>query len=300
LADNKNKGQPVNPFKRSFIAVLINLIVIIIVNLNSSAYANASLLDRLGGAFKYKPEQAATQLSPEAKGLLTKAYADIPEGGIHDYHVHLVGLGTGGQKTWLNPKLLTWKHPIHRLKTALYLSAANVNDLSQADKQYTDRLLQLVRHFGHNAKFHLLGFDHHYNKDGSINYEKSEFYTPNETVVALAEQYPEHFVATVSVHPYRKDWKQALQKWADKNITMVKWLPNAHGINASDPAIDDYYRFLKQHDMVLLTHVGEEQAVEAEEDQALGNPLLFDFVLKRTLHLPTGEKLSATIFYQRP
>lgn len=27
--------------------------------------------------------------------------------------------------------------------------------------------------------------------------------------------------------------------------------------------------------MILLTHVGEEQAVEAEEDQKLGNPLLF-------------------------
>lgn len=32
---------------------------------------------------------------------------------------------------------------------------------------------------------------------------------------------------------------------------------------------------MKKNGMILLTHVGEEQAVEAEEDQKLGNPLLF-------------------------
>lgn len=32
---------------------------------------------------------------------------------------------------------------------------------------------------------------------------------------------------------------------------------------------------MKKHGMILLTHVGEEQVVEAKEDQKLGNPLLF-------------------------
>jgi len=54
----------------------------------------------------------------------------------------------------------------------------------------------------------------------------------------------------------------------------VKWLPNAMGINPSDPKCDPFYQKMKQLDLILLSHGGEEKAVEAEEDQKLGNPLL--------------------------
>ena len=60
---------------------------------------------------------------------------------------------------------------------------------------------------------------------------------------------------------------------------MVKWLPNAMGIDAADPALDDYYATLVELDLVLLAHVGEEQAVEADELQRLGNPLRFRHAL---------------------
>jgi predicted TIM-barrel fold metal-dependent hydrolase len=55
---------------------------------------------------------------------------------------------------------------------------------------------------------------------------------------------------------------------------MVKWLPNAMGIDPADELCDSFYQKLKQLDLVLLSHGGEEKAVEAEEDQRLGNPLL--------------------------
>jgi predicted TIM-barrel fold metal-dependent hydrolase len=46
------------------------------------------------------------------------------------------------------------------------------------------------------------------------------------------------------------------------------------GINPSDPQCDPFYQKMKELDLVLLSHGGEEKAVEAEEDQKLGNPLL--------------------------
>jgi len=55
---------------------------------------------------------------------------------------------------------------------------------------------------------------------------------------------------------------------------MVKWLPNAMGIDPSDELCDPFYRKMKELGLVLLSHGGEEKAVEAEEDQRLGNPLL--------------------------
>jgi predicted TIM-barrel fold metal-dependent hydrolase len=46
------------------------------------------------------------------------------------------------------------------------------------------------------------------------------------------------------------------------------------GIDPSDPQCDPFYQKMKELDLILLSHGGEEKAVEAEEDQKLGNPLL--------------------------
>ena len=46
------------------------------------------------------------------------------------------------------------------------------------------------------------------------------------------------------------------------------------GIDPSDERCDPFYRKMKALDLALLSHGGEEKAVEAEEDQRLGNPLL--------------------------
>jgi len=49
---------------------------------------------------------------------------------------------------------------------------------------------------------------------------------------------------------------------------------STNGINPSDPQCDPFYQKMKDLKLVLLSHGGEEKAVEAEEDQKLGNPLL--------------------------
>ena len=239
-----------------------------------SSYSHGFLINWLGGASRYNPEDIS-QLSDESKALVQSAFEGIPEGQYHDYHAHIVGMGTGGTGTWLNPKLTSWRHPIHKFKTSIYLSGSDVSDNKQADEQYVARFLTLTSNFGGKAKFHLLAFDYNYNEDGSVNKDKSEFYTPNDYVVKLAQQHPDLFIPTISVHPYREDWKAELEKWSAEGVRYIKWLPNAQSIDPQNPRLDEYYQFLKQHDMVLLTHVGEEKAVEAEEDQKLGNPLRF-------------------------
>jgi len=47
-----------------------------------------------------------------------------------------------------------------------------------------------------------------------------------------------------------------------------------HGIDPSDERCDNFYQKMKELDLILLSHGGEEKAVETEEDQRLGNPLL--------------------------
>jgi len=232
------------------------------------------LIHSIGGAFKRQPEELDRKLSDNSSDLIKRAFEDIDPARLIDHHVHVAGLGIGGTKTFVNAKMRTWKHPFHRLKFKVYMSSAGVDDESQADSQVIDRLARLVGHIRGHGKHRLLAFDKHYRRDGSVNLEKTEFYVPNEYVFKVAEQHPDKFVPNISVNPYRPDAIAELEKWAKRGARIVKWLPNAMGINPSDPQCDPFYQKMKELELILLSHGGEEKAVEAEEDQKLGNPLL--------------------------
>ena len=236
-----------------------------------------AIIDHIGGAFDHQPGEAAAALGEEARQLVEHAFADVPPGSLRDYHTHILGLGLGNGDSGasVNPKMLSWAYPLDRARALVYFSAAGITGEAGADAQFVERLARLIRAIEGHGKYHILAFDHYYNGDGTINRDKSEFYTPNDYVFRLAEQYPDIFMATISVHPYRADALTELEKWAAKGARFVKWLPNAQGIDAADPRNDAYYRLMKQRGMILLTHVGREMAVEAEDDQALGNPLRF-------------------------
>ncbi len=252
---------------RSFLSVLVALAVL--------GGTQGCVIDWAGGAFSHEPEDLKAGLSERARELVRRAFEDVEPGSLRDYHTHMIGLGSGDSGAYVNPKMLTWRHPFNRIKTLIFLSGSSITEDGDADRQYVDRLVRLIRNIEGHGKHYILAFDHSYNPDGTVDLDKSEFYTPNEYVFRLAEKYPDVFIPIVSVHPYRPDALSELEKWAKRGARFVKWLPNAQGMDASDPRIDDYYRLMKRYDMILLTHVGEEQAVEAEEDQELGNPLLF-------------------------
>jgi predicted TIM-barrel fold metal-dependent hydrolase len=232
------------------------------------------LIHSIGGAFTKQPEELNSKLSTKSSDFIKRAFDDIDPEQLIDHHVHIAGLGVGGTKAFVNPKMLTWRHPFHRLKLKVYMSSAGVSDEDNADPQAAARLASLVTSIKDHGKHRLLAFDKNYRKDGSVNLEKTEFYVPNEYVFELAERYPDLFVPNISVNPYRPDAIEELEKWARRGARIVKWLPNAMGIDPSDPKCDSFYQKMRDLDLILLSHGGEEKAVEAEEDQKLGNPLL--------------------------
>jgi len=239
------------------------------------------LLHHVGGAFTHRPEELKDRLSRKASDLVKKSFEDVDPARLVDYHTHVAGTGAGGTGNLVNPKMRSWKHPFHRLKFAVYLSAAGVEDLEHADAEAATRLTRLVENIEHHGKYRLLAFDKNYSRDGAANLAKTEFYVSNEYVFALADQHPELFEPVISVNPYRADAVEELEKWAARGARCVKWLPNAMGIDPSDEKCDPFYEKMKQLGLVLLSHGGEEKAVEAEEDQRLGNPLLLRRPLSR-------------------
>jgi len=232
------------------------------------------LLHHIGGAFNRQPEDLRDSLSQTSSDLIKRAFDRIDPERLVDHHVHIAGLGAGGTNLFVNAKMRTWKHPFHRLKFKVYMSAAGVVTEAQADARFVDRLSSLVKHIEGHGKHRLLAFDKNYRPDGSVNLEKTEFYVPNEYVFQIASQHPDLFLPNISVNPYRLDASTELERWAKRGARIVKWLPNAMGINPADPRCDPFYQKMRELNLILLSHGGEEKAVEAEEDQKLGNPLL--------------------------
>jgi predicted TIM-barrel fold metal-dependent hydrolase len=231
------------------------------------------LLYHLAGAFTQQPEALRDRIGTKAGDLVKRSFADIDPARLVDYHTHVAGIGKGTD-AFVNPKMLAWRHPFQRLKFKVYLSAGAVTDVEQADSQIVERLTRLITSIDGHGKHQLLAFDKNYNRDGTANLAKTEFYISNDYLFALAGQRPDCFEPVISVNPYRHDALPELERGAKRGARMVKWLPNAMGIDPSDELCDSFYQKMKELGLVLLSHGGEERAVEAEEDQRLGNPLL--------------------------
>jgi hypothetical protein len=237
------------------------------------------LVDQIGGAFTQQPEEFERKASNIAKKLIHQAFDGIDPARLVDFHTHVLAIGTSVKDAFVNSKMRSGVN-LERLKFLIYISASGVKNLDNADQEYLNRLVCLARAIKRHGKYHILALDKHYRPDGTVDLAKTNMYVPNDYIVELARQYGDIFLPVISLHPYRRDAVEELDKWARTGVKYVKWLPNAMGMDPADRAIEPFYRKIKEHNMILLAHSGEEQAVQAEEDQELGNPL--------RLRLPLG------------
>lgn len=225
--------------------------------------------------FGFLPQQT---LSDEANQLIQKAFDDLEEPWV-DYHVHLVGLGT--QDTFVNPKMKSFWHPLQYYLYHIYLRVGGISDEHKANAQYLQQLIGWIKGFPKPGKVNLLALDKFYRQNGKVDLDQTTFYVSNNIVNEVAQRYPQIFNRTISVHPYRQDALEELQKWHQRGVRIIKWIPNAMGVDPSDPALEAYYDFVKTHDMVILTHSGIELAVDAASYQQFGNPLLWKNALDK-------------------
>ncbi|XP_065883607.1 uncharacterized protein [Dysidea avara] len=249
---------------------------------------------KLGGGFTNEPEhmleckegESSCRLSANAQSLLRDIFKDVDPSDVVDYHVHLVGHGDSGSDCYLHPSTKSWWFPIRRLKTLVFMAAAQVPQMDGGDILYTSRLIRLVKHYipanvlkpigkGFlNPKCCLLPFDKFYSRDGKADINKTTLYVPNDYALTLAHDMPDCFYPFCSVNPYRSDALEELERCALAGCTVIKWLPNSMGIDPADEKCIRFYKKVCELDMTILVHVGDEHAVNAAFlDNTLGNPL---------------------------
>uniref|UniRef100_A0A1X7VQI3 2-amino-3-carboxymuconate-6-semialdehyde decarboxylase n=1 Tax=Amphimedon queenslandica TaxID=400682 RepID=A0A1X7VQI3_AMPQE len=246
-------------------------------------------------------------LTPSTQELLRqRVFNDLDPREVVDYHCHLVGHGDSGSQCYMHHSLKSWWNPLRRIKSAIFMGAAQVTSMEGGDIQFISRLLRLARHFVPisctningsdlvvggavgvvsagssderfvHGKLCLLPFDKFVDPlTGEEDEQRTTFSVPNEYSLMLSREYPDLFIAFGSVNPYRSDAIQRLQHLSELGVNVIKWLPNSMGIDPSDERIEPFYNKMKELNMILLVHCGEEHSVNAAYiNNEYGNPLL--------------------------
>ena len=178
----------------------------------------------------------------------------VPETGIIDIHCHSAGIGAGGSGCFVSAALRrSWRYRI-------YLKAFRVSEeelLREGDGLILRRLSEELARSRRVTAAVILAMDGVVGDDGELNAAETEIYIPNRYVAAETRRYP-NLLFGASVNPYRKDAVTRLEQAAADGAVLLKWLPAIQRIDPSDKRLIPFYLRLKELNLPLLSHTGNE------------------------------------------
>ncbi|MDH4371572.1 MAG: amidohydrolase family protein [Nitrospira sp.] len=198
---------------------------------------------------------------------MTGSSSESPPKSLIDCHVHLAALPDENNGCIISSHML--KSPLFRF--LLWKHQLSPTNPAAANHQYLQDLLQELRASRHVGKAVLLGMDGVYTQDGRLNPQVTEFLISNDYVLKQAREFPNDFLAGVSINPQRIDAIEELHRCAEAGAVLVKVLPNAQQFDPGQSRYQNFYRALAALGIPLLSHVGYEFSLIGK-DQSLGDP----------------------------
>jgi hypothetical protein len=126
----------------------------------------------------------------------------------------------------------------------------------ELNAKWRDLLLEWIRSSSLD-KVMLLALDGVYDKVGQPVPSKTLLTASNAFVWAFIDAHPE-FMFGASIHPYRSDALEELERVVKRGACAIKWIPSAMHIEPDDPACYPFYEALAHYGIPLLTHTGIE------------------------------------------
>ncbi len=103
----------------------------------------------------------------------------------------------------------------------------------------------------------ILAFDAIHTPDGQMDLGRTHLYVKNEFAYDVVQNNRKMLLGA-SVHPYRKDAVEEIEKWTEAGAVLLKWLPLVQGINPADKRCFKVYDTLARLKLPLLAHTGGE------------------------------------------
>lgn len=183
-----------------------------------------------------------------------------------DCHVHLVG-SSESSGCYFSPRM-------RRSPSFLYLRRKFGLQKEKTPEAAERKYLHTLRSYVERSELDravLLAFDAVYGRDGNLDWGRTHTFVPNDYVYRACSENPSHFLLGASVHPYRKDALEELERVRENGAELVKLLPNCHGFDPGDRNLDPYWKKMSDLGLTLLVHGGFEHTIPPI-DQALGDP----------------------------
>ena len=150
---------------------------------------------------------------------------------------------------------------------------------SHTERALETRLLDLISATPELNRVVVLAFDAVHDPEGQIDLARTHLYVKNDYVAELSRLHPQ-ILFGASVHPYRKDVPQEIERCVKLGAVLLKWLPIVQDFDPSDDRCIPTYEALAHFDLPLLAHTGGEKSLP-NLNQNVADPMLLVPALKR-------------------
>lgn len=174
-------------------------------------------------------------------------------------HVHMVSNGADGSGGWMRLGSLWHRSLAGFMLRQIGLPAGALK--GDLDASFVTYLLKQIRSAPSLDAMVLLAHEQVHDDDGTLRRDLGTMHVPNDVVLALARAHPE-VLAGCSIHPARADAIDELERCVEAGAVLMKCLPNAQNIDATNPRYRPFWTRMAELGLPLLAHTGGEHTVQ--------------------------------------
>ncbi len=186
-------------------------------------------------------------------------------GEIIDIHVHPGGPRNSENKCY-------WSRRFEQTPAYWYLKLTSGSLFRKLSfNEIENKIINAVNGAEKVDRCVLLAMDKVYDENGYPREKegKREFthlFVPNDYIIRLAENNKKILIGA-SVHPYRDDWKEELDKCIKRGAVLCKWIPSTQQIDLTNKKCFPVYEYLAEHNLPLLVHSGPEYSIPTSDNR---------------------------------
>lgn len=170
---------------------------------------------------------------------------------IFDIHAHLSGPSGIGGNYLCPPSRQSRLLRLFLNRSRLYVRENDGNTESLVSRWVRESQIDRVI---------LLALDGACREDGSLDLEHTRIITGNDYVADFVAG-NSRLLFGASIHPYRKDAIEELDRVVECGACLIKWIPSAQNIAPDDSRCCAFYERMRYHNIPLLTHTGVEHTL---------------------------------------